>query len=108
MTPLTDEGCERLFVCAQVGSVDVHGMKIGSRFFLGRETLDRAVNVADVADLAEQLWRDCVGTRLCAAGRPGLLDAIDLVAEAEARELLGVEGAHAGRIEGKGAGVRGL
>src|SRR5260370_35534448 len=83
-------------------------MEIDAAFFLRSKTLCRAVNVADVADLIGQLRRDRFGTRLRAAGRPCLLDAIDLVAEAEARELLGVEGAHAGRIEGKRAGVRGL
>src|SRR5260370_37994132 len=82
-------------------------MEIDVAFFLRSKTLYRAVNVADVADLIGQLRRDCFGTRLRAAGRPCLLDAIDLVAEAEARELLGVEGTHAGRIEGKRAGVRG-
>src|SRR5260370_32632816 len=83
-------------------------MEIDVAFFLRSKTLYRAVNVADVADLIGQLRRDRFGTRLRAAGRPCLLDAIDLVAEAEARELLGVEGTHAGRIEGKRAGVRGL
>src|SRR5260370_23778428 len=83
-------------------------MEIDAAFFLRSKTLCRAVNVADVADLIGQLRRDRFGTRLRAAGRPCLLDAIDLVTEAEARELLGVEGTHAGRIEGKRAGVRGL
>src|SRR6266851_9382491 len=107
-TPLTGEPRERLFVRAQVGGVDVHGMEIDARFFLGSKTFHRAIHVADVADLIGQLRRNRVGTRLRAAGRPCLLDAIDLATEAEARELLGVEGTHAGRIEGKGAGVRGL
>src|ERR1700730_6696402 len=105
-TMLTNERRERLFVRAQIGSIDVHGMEIDAGFFLRSKTLERAVNVANVADLIDQLRRDRLGTRLCASGRPCLLDAIDLVAEAEARELLGVEGAHPGRIEGNRAGVR--
>src|ERR1700736_4041040 len=107
-TTLADERRERLFVRAQIGSIDVHGMEIDAGFFLLSKTLERAVNVATVADLIDQLRRNRLGTRLCAAGRPCLLNAVDLVAEAEARELLSVEGAHAGRIEGNGAGVRGL
>src|SRR6202043_1934318 len=82
-------------------------MQVGACLGLGRQALARSCDLAYVAHLVEEPARDRLGPGLGAARGPRLVNPADVVAEAETRELLGVESAHPGHIERERGGLSG-
>src|SRR5712692_9048220 len=70
-----------------LSGVDLDGMKVDARLFLGAQPINRSFDTADVSQLAHHPGGDCLSSRFCAASVPCLLDLVHLVAEAEARQL---------------------
>src|SRR5215469_3058240 len=82
-------------------------MQIDARLVLGLQALDRPLDTADVAKLAQKFFGERPGSFFGAALVPGFLDFRNVAAKPVTGELLGVEGAHSSRVEGDGAGVAG-
>src|SRR5215472_5021070 len=82
-------------------------MQIDSSLVLGLQALDGSLDAADVAKLAQKFFGERRGSFFGAPFVPGLLDFRDVAAKPITGELLGIEGAHSGRVEGDGASVSG-
>src|SRR5260370_14896395 len=74
-------------------------MQIDAGLVLRLESFDRTFDAADIPQLREQLGRERRSPGLRTARIPCLLDLLDVVAEAEPRELLRIERPHARGVE---------
>src|SRR5271155_5453885 len=83
-------------------------MQLRAGLLVLKDALARALHLAGITKLRQHLFGDRRGARLRATGIPCLPDGADFVAEAEARELLGIEAAHPRRVKRDGAGLRGF